>query len=420
MMAGMLKALSALLLFVACAALPAQVTSVADVEKLPEGAKAVRCAPAVTDDVLTALAKRKGLEELNLYHCREITADGLAHLAALKSLRVLNLDMCRQLDDAALVQIGKLSSLEELNLNQGVFYSDIGIECLGKLTSLRSINIGMFWKATARCLKTILALPLLDTLELRLNQWVNDDALEYIADTKPGLKKLNLRECRGYRMKGFQQIARLSKLKWLDIGGYREFGVEVLDELAKLENLEHLDLIQSYKLRDADLPHLGKCEHLRFLGLEGLIYLTGECFAEWRPPALEHLELKMNELSAKGLKAVAGLKTLKQLYIWDPVGGIDPDKPLQEITRLEGLTLLSIWCDSLSDETVKALAKLPEIRQLELTADARLTDAGVAALAGLKKATRIQLLGCEGVSKQAIEKLRKALPGCTVSDEKEE
>lgn len=391
-----------------------EVAGVEDAGKLPKGATHVRCAEGVTDDVLKALGGVGTLESLDLTMCRKISADGLAQLAGLKKLTVLSLDLCRQLDDAALGSVAALPKLEQLNLHQGISYTDAGIAKLAALTELRSINIGLCRKVTLAGLNTLLALPKLEALELRLNGWIDDAALKLIAETRPQLTKLNLRECRGYGLEGFKQVASLSKLKWLDIGGYREFGVEVLDELAKLSELEHLNLIQSYKLRDTDLPHLGECKKLRYLGLEGLIYLTGECFEEWRPPLLEAIELKVNALTPAGVQAIAKLKSVRRLHVWDMLDSLTDSEAMDDFARMEKLEFLSVSSGVLSDATVAAFASSSTLLELEISGSEALTDAGVASLARLKRASRIEILSCDGVTEAAVSKLREALPQCKV------
>jgi Leucine-rich repeat (LRR) protein len=262
-------------------------------------------------------------------------------------------------------------------------------------------------------------LPKLDTLELRLNGWVTNDVLARIVEAKPGLKKLNLRECGAYTAKGLEHVASLSQLEWLDVGGHKQLRSEAMAEIGKMKQLRHLDLIMAGPLRDADLMPLSGLEELRFLGLETLVYVSGTCFETCNLPSLERLELKNNSLTVEGIRAVAKLKSLKRLYIWNFALDEFGDDSLAPLAELKGLELLSLWLPALSDATLKMAGKLQGLTALELTGCSKFTDAGFAHLRESKSLRSVRVLDCDGISEEAMDQLRKALPKCEVTRKKE-
>lgn len=400
------------------AAEPYRVKSVAHVKAMPAGTTSVVCDPKVSDEVLKALGASAAIEELDLCLCREITTAGLDALRPLKKLKRLNLDQCRQLGDGVLAVIGSFAALEDLNLNQGVKYTNNGLSYLGKLENLRSINLGMFWEADARGLSHILKLPKLEALELRLNGWVDDAVLKQIAEAKPGLRKLNLEQCRNYSVDGLAHVAKLAELRWLNLGATGWLSGAATEHIAKLTRLEYLNLIQNGSWKDSDLCRLSSCNELKFLGLEALLFVTGECFATWKPPKLEHLEMKLNELSPAGLKAIVELPSLKRLYIWQPFTDRLKAEHFNVLGTLKQVELLSLWLPVANDETLKVIAGMSSLHELEVTGCEAVTDKGVALLAALKKMTRFSVMSCPKVSDSGLDELRKSLPDCRVVRDK--
>lgn len=398
----------------AVSAEPFKLASADDLKAMPADVKHVICDPAITDNALKGLSVATQLEELDLTLCRSISTDGLYVLKSFKKLRRLSLDQCRQLSDGALLLVSEVESLEDLDLSQGIKFTDEGMQHLSRLKNLKSIKISQPASTTAKSLKTVLALPKLEALHLRLTGWADDAALAQIAETKPGLRRLSLRECGSFTNAGLHSVGKLKELTWLDLGGARKLDGTGLAHLAGLSKLEYLNLIQAGLFKDDALTKLGPCPALKHLVLEGLINITGEAFAEWQPPALEHLEFKLTDFTERTLGAISKLPALRRLDLWNPFVSPTP-RDLLQLAQLRQLRTLSLWSNKVTDEVLQGIATLPELEAFDLTNAKEATDAGLMHLAKTAKLKRLEVLSCDGITDEGLAALRKALPGCAIT-----
>jgi hypothetical protein len=165
-------------------------------------------------------------------------------------------------------------------------------------------------------------------------------------------------------------IDDLKTLKDLRLGGHRAsdnkhvfIPAAEFKFLLGLPALENANLVECDGLNDESLVFIGKIKGLRSLNL-GDAQVTGA-----------------------GLRSLAGLKNLEALDLG--------------------------WTKDVGDSAMPLLARLPNLKVLGL-GGTNVTDRGIAVLEGCKGLTTVRLAKTK-VTPQAIDRLKKALPGCTVT-----
>jgi hypothetical protein len=73
------------------------------------------------------------------------------------------------------------------------------------------------------------------------------------------------------------------------------------------------------------------------------------------------------------------------------------------------------WCPGLTDDSVKALAGLADLEELDLSFCGNLTEAGLLEILQLRWLRSLNLCGCIQLTDKAVEGLRAALPGCAIT-----
>jgi hypothetical protein len=98
---------------------------------------------AVTDKVVLALSNLKGLMDLNLAGCKNITSKGLwAVSSSLTALCTLSLRCCRNVTSDGLRRVSNLTALTALDLWGIPAVTTEVLRALSSLTSLTSLNVG--------------------------------------------------------------------------------------------------------------------------------------------------------------------------------------------------------------------------------------------------------------------------------------
>lgn len=158
--------------------------------------------------------------------------------------------------------------------------------------------------------------------------------------------------------------------------------------LLGLPALENANLVECDGLNDESLVFIGK--------------LT----------ALKSLNLGDAQVTNTGLRSLAGLKNLETLDLgWTKDVG-DPGLPL--LAKLPNLKVLGLGGTKVTDAGIPVLASFKSLKEVKLGGTA-VTDRGVAALEACKGLQAVHLGRKTKISTQAIDRLKKALPSCTVS-----
>ncbi len=150
------------------------------------------------------------------------------------------------------------------------------------------------------------------------------------------------------------------------------------------------------RLKAEHLDHEGKIDSDVVIALRSLGELS--------------LELRNLPLNDKGLKLLLAQVSLVGL---DVSGSEISDRGLQEFAAVKSrLRLLDLSFTRVSDEGLKFLAALPELRYVSLIG-CRVTDNGTDSLMRLERLREIYLAKTE-VTPKAVEKLRRRFPMCRV------
>lgn len=118
-----------------------EVNKLAKVERMGNAIK-VALKPEATDEVLALLAKLKGLTELEVHNCPNLTEKGFAGVKELKELRRLSLsglEKPQQTTDEWLVHLKGLPGLQSLSLEGCEKITDAGLVHLKEMTQLTDL-----------------------------------------------------------------------------------------------------------------------------------------------------------------------------------------------------------------------------------------------------------------------------------------
>jgi internalin A len=239
------------------------------------------------------------------------------------------------------------------------------------------------------------------------------------------------------------RLAKMQDLKRLDLSLTRvsDRGLRALKTAPKIEEL---NLYFAEKITDEGASVVKNWKHLKKLNLRGtkitdstLEFLAGV-------PTLEWLDVGWAEITDTGLEHLTALTNLK----WLTFGGNKlTDNSLQFLRTMPQLEYLDIggqqrtdsglWSLTLSETGMQSIAAVTELRELRMEGRA-VTGRGLELLKGLGKLERLDLQGCKrlrddaatvlasmkglrvldlkdsSLSKEAVEKIRAALPGAEV------
>jgi len=160
---------------------------------------------------------------------------------------------------------------------------------------------------------------------------------------------------------------------------------ESLARLVPLKSLELLWLVQCYKLDDTAAGPLGRLTTLR---------------------TLSTLHTSLGE---KSFEAAVGLPHLRQLQ-WS--GTVLSQEGLARLGRHPTVEQLIFDFTTWDDGWLKHLAGMPNLRILSLRHSKGITDTAVPTLATMKQLKQLAL--SELVTREKVQQLREALPGCEI------
>jgi hypothetical protein len=133
-----------------------------------------------------------------------------------------------------------------------------------------------------------------------------------------------------------------------------------------------------------------------------------------RIPTLTTLSLRACQVTNAGLKEVAAIPSLQNLFLVDCTWLTDDDvKELEPLRNLRELVLTG--CEKISDAGLKSVASLKSLRLLELAECKQISDIGLNELKSLKNLRRLGLSNCVRVSDAGVKDLNMALPQCIVT-----
>lgn len=253
-------------------------------------------------------------------------------------------------------ELAKMKKLASLNLSDTPA-DDAALKSLKGLRELDTLILS-WTRITDEGVKTIAGLPL-SGLDLGHTN-ISDRALDILALRVPDLTRLFLA--------GTQ----------IDDGG--------AEALSSLKNLDCLDLCQT-KITDKALASLSQLTNL------------------------EELNLARTKVSDAGL---TNLKNIKSLTCLELSETSVTDAGLSALTSLKKLKFLGLKKTRITNAGLAVLARMPSLRKLVLD-DTLITDDGLTSLLKLNNPSYLHLLGCQGISKKALLKLKMTFPNCEIN-----
>lgn len=294
-----------------------------------------------------------------------ITDDDLMRIGRLPQLKKLNLSYTN-VNDIAFSHLRRLKNVTHLNCLHCAYLTDGGIAYIKHWENLEYLNVEAT-EVTSRVFEHLAGMKKLRVLYAGFSR-VNDD--------------------------GFEALANLDKLEELHIGGDKMSGL-ALPLLRMLPSLRHLDVNGSQRtdsgrwglmLTDVNVESIGALTQLETLNMGGAIVSDSGMKALGGLVNVHTLDLSRTEITAQGLEPLAKLPKLRRLNLWQ-AARID-DKAASHLVRMKSLETLDLG-------------------------DTAVTDALLDQLEGLKQ-LKVLLVGGSKVSRERVERFRKARPDCRV------
>ena len=264
--------------------------------------------------------------------------------------------------------------------------------------SITGADLRASW-VTDTDLRKLLLLPELAYLDLSLTR-IADQGMQEIKNL-PGIVELNLRYAEYVTDEGLAAIQGWKKLKRLNVHGAK-ISDNTLEHISGITTLESLD-IGSAMITDVGLDHLASLPNLKELIVGGNKLGDAGLQAFRQMPGLHVLDLNGRQgtdanvwtvhMTDTGLDALLTLKQLHELRIGCTSVGVGLEgtrfatvsamsvttrwlEKMRVLDKLEKLKLQG--CDRVDDESMKVLAALPALREVDV-AGTRVTDKGIAA-----------------------------------------
>ena len=415
---------------------------------------AIHATGQMTDAILERVSRLEQIEELDLNGSRAITDDGVRHLARLPKLRTLDLGGCA-IGNAALEAIGRIASLERIILSW-THVTDAGVAHLAGCGALRVVDLS----GTRTGDGAIAALAGLPALRhFRSGNEVSDHGLAYFRDypafrtwsgDEPPLHLFsyhehpNLLQLRGrFTDAGLAQLAACEGLYALNLDSNQLLVTGA--GLAPLASLPHFSAL-SFDAKDADMPFIAALPRLRHLVCQDTIAGDDGFSALGGSRSLEHIwGRRCHNLGRRGFVALSNIPTLRSLSVSclnvDDTGiaalprfpaltdlmPMDiPDEGYRHIARCPRLeSLVLMYCRETGDRATEHIAAMPlrkyfasynritdrtpellsgmvTLEEVTFDSCAGLTNAGIAALAGLPRLKSLRISGMRGVTRDVV------------------
>ena len=415
----------------------------------------------VTDAGLKHLRSLHNLRVLTL-HGTDVSDAGLKHLSKHRELRYLDLDYTN-VTDVGLKQLAPLTQLNYLGLPRDQRTDEA-------LRTLRAIGL-LHAYVGARAKNGTRPTSPEEVCELNLSSTsVTDEGLR---ELEP-LENLNMLRLRSKNItdETLRTLRKLGLLHTID-NAFAEDGKrpncpedvvsleigdtqvtdEGLRELAQFKNLRSLDLHHT-RMTEAGLKHLAPFHQLSWLCLPPAqttddalrtlkdLGLLHTCFTDsseakvrqFGPEDVKSIFLSFRPVTDEGLKLLTHFKNvrslslsgkgitdlgLKELTSFPQLQKLDlnytavTSDGLQQLSALTSLTSLNLSNTDVTDERLDALANLTQLQSLDLS-KTQVSDKGVKHLMNLKSLTSLKVYRSR-VTKIGLDRLRAALPNCTIT-----
>jgi serine/threonine protein kinase/Leucine-rich repeat (LRR) protein len=334
----------------------------------------------VTDAGLAHFQECKGLTYLALGGTH-VTDVGLAHFHGCKNLTYLSLYSTR-VTDAGLAHFKDCKGLTQLYL-EGTQLTDESLSWIGGQLRLNRLAISGTRISLLGYEHLKAALPKCNITWSEPNRSVAESVLALGGTVEIGFKRQPARP-----VKSAEELPReLFQVRRVSLTGV----TKPLDKLS--------ELLSQLRFEEFD-----RLEKLDLTGIAGLNYaflapITG----------LEELSLANAGLNDASLGQLPKLPALKRLVL---DGNDIRGSGLTALSTQPALVDLSLGCPTLTDLYAKNLAELKQLKRLSL-AGSSISDAAIQHLEGLTNLEMLDLSRTK-ITQAGVERLRKALPACTI------
>ena len=392
----------------------------------------------LTDSSLEFLAGLKGLEVLSLDYDSGVTDAGLAKLKGLENLRELHLELVN-VTDAGFAALGGFKKLEVLRIYAYLPGSPdlnriggAGLADLKALANLRELMLGSI-EFSAKDLAVLKELPRLENLTIfghvsdagskldlsglrslkQANVHLDVGAAEI--EFPPGLERI---EFSIEQTRWASYSPSLGRLGHVAIKTHLQNGTQVFKQLRTLPNPVEFEtmLVGDDKTRAFALAAPKTVRALRVVVCPARPFTDGSLVALAGLQELECLDIDNGEFGA-GVASLAGLKNLRQLKLtgvsakaFGAVGGL---KELRSLALSGGWALRKTPPEL--DEALAGWEELAKLEELTL-GGGRLTDAGLGHLARLRQLRTLNVAACKGYTDEGLGALMAALPGLKTTE----
>lgn len=332
---------------------------------------------SVSDLDLQDITNLRSLEYLSVPD--RITDAGLVHVAGLPSLKGLYIGCVggsgkSRITDCGLRHISGISSLEELYL-RGEYMTDKALEHFINLPRLKYLALYGSRFSDAGCvhIKEMSSLRILSFHENLCR--ISDVGLVHISQM-PDLEILCLHGMKNITDAGIAHLTKMISLQKLEIGN-SQVTDKGLQYLSQIKTLERLDLPQDQRgITDKGLEHLSHLPNLKHLGISRIHFNDPKMNKEY--------------YTDKGLEFLSHCQTLENLSI----GSIGvTDAGMDHIAKLTNLKSLNVFgCDNITDRGLAKLSALKSLESLHISGD-RITIAGLKQLNSLSNIRRMYIRG---------------------------
>ncbi len=334
----------------------------------------------VTDAGLAHFQECKGLTYLTLGGTH-VTDVGLAHFHGCKNLTYLSLYSTR-VTDAGLAHFKDCKGLTQLYL-EGTQLTDESLSWIGGQLRLNRLAISGTRISLLGYEHLKAALPKCNITWSEPNRSVAESVLALGGTVEIGFKGQPARP-----VKSAEELPReLFQVRRVSLTGVTK----------PLDNLP--DLLSQLRFNEFD-----RLEKLDLTGIKGLNYAFLAPFA-----GLEELSLANAGLNDASLGQLPKLPALKRLVL---DGNDIRGTGLTALSTQPALVDLSLGCPTLTDLYAKNLAELKQLKRLSL-AGSSISDAAIQHLEGLTNLEMLDLSRTK-ITQAGVERLRKALPACTI------